>query len=201
METLDREESHDGFLLAPLNPSQFSGSTRFILSKVITAALFLLSTLFSRFPSLCLILVLPPAVIEFWICKNCSGLELVGMRWSHEIVANSASAWVFYVRKDPYVPNQAHATVFWSGLFGSSIVWFGFFLGSIVSHWFQAVLCGLVFALELTNTFCFLKCHSVSRKQAEAVARSVMLGESFESDVMEVEVETPDPVAVAPAAE
>jgi hypothetical protein len=193
MDPLDREETHDGFLLAPLNPAHFSGSSRFILCKVATAILFLLSTAFSRFPSLLLVLVLTPAIIEFWICKNSSGLDLVGMRWSHEIVQNSAAAWVFYVRKDPYVPYQADATGFWSGLFVSSITWFGFFIWSLFGRWFQTVLCGLVLGLELTNTACFLRCHSVSRRQAADVARSMMLRLSFESDTMEPE---PDVVEI-----
>jgi hypothetical protein len=193
MDTEEPRITDDSELIRlPIRPRlpSFSASGRYVILKLATVVVFLVSLSIRSYPALSAFLILTAALLEFWICKNADGLALVGMRWSHEISEHGNPSWVFYSRKDPYVPDRAQASLFWSGLFLTSLVWFALlFVSSFQWEWFTSMLCALVFAAELTNAFCFLRCHSVSAKQADDVARSVLLGDVFDSDTLDLDVD------------
>jgi hypothetical protein len=121
------------------------------------------------------------------------------MRWSHEIGDRGDPNWVFYSRRDPYVPEYLHASVFWSGLFVACVIWglacvvclVTLFTYEFTKNLFILCLYTFVFGLEIVNMVCFLKCHRVSTQQADDVARWVLLN-GFDSDEMEPEQQQRD---------
>lgn len=169
--------------------------SRFLLLKAATIFGFFLS-LIPKIPiEIRIILVFVPFGFEFWFTKNADGMELVGMRWSHEI-ENGNPKLFFYVRPDPYVPEATNVKYFNLGLFGSTAFWGITFLISSFTSTVSTIFISLyIFSGELFNTLCFYQCYNVSTKQADDVARSVMLGDAFDglSDdpVIQIDV-TPD---------
>lgn len=164
------------------------GSARSIIMKSISL-LFFFICIAARTPSeITAFFTLSMSLLELWISKNCDGLELVGMRWSHEIGDSGEARWVYYSRPDPYVPNAADSNIFWIGLYGSLVAWIAVFLWSAFSFgFFNTVIVILVVAAQLANTIGFVRCHGVSTRQAEDVARIVLLGDNFDSDELEKE--------------
>jgi hypothetical protein len=164
--------------------SEFREPFRFIVCKILPALIFLLAIPAANFPSLSAFLVLASSIIELWLCKNYFGLALVGLRWSHEITDHGAPRWLFYSRKDPYVPHPVHSAVFWSGILGSCLLWCAYLLWAVFClNWFQSILCALGFIFQLGDAFCFLRCRSVAAQQADDVARSVVLEGDHDTEV------------------
>jgi hypothetical protein len=179
----------------PLHPV-LSGVGVFIVLKFVTALFGVLVFFWADYPTPSSFLLLTAAFCEFWLCKNCHGLQLVGMRWSHEIGDRGDPHWVFYSRRDPYVPEPLHASVFWSGLFAACVVWglaslAALFVTLFKPRVFDLSLYAFAFGLELVNMSCFLKCHRVSTWQADDVARSVLLMTELDSDEVEPDQQQP----------
>ncbi|KAK8884134.1 Golgi apparatus membrane protein tvp23 [Tritrichomonas musculus] len=159
------------------------GAERYIIVKFTVIFIYLIGVAFSFYPTLQLALVSLATIIEFWLCKNVDGLDLVGMRWSHEIGYGGDPQWIFYSRQDPYVPDPMNSNIFWFVLFGGFFIWFCIFFWAIFEFSGMNVLISfLVLAAHACNACCFLKCHSVSTKQADDVARSVLLDSSFDNN-------------------
>lgn len=159
------------------------GAGRFLTIKFSVILIYLFGVAFNFYPSVQLFFVTLAAVFEFWLCKNNDGLELVGMRWSHEIGDGGDPQWVFYSRPDPYVPMPLNSTMFWTGLFGGSFLWFCICFWALFQFsGMNLMIAMFVFGLHLVNSCCFWKCHNVSTKQADDVARSVLLGNRIEND-------------------
>ncbi|OHT16828.1 hypothetical protein TRFO_12913 [Tritrichomonas foetus] len=177
------QEHINGRISAPVG-----GAGRYFTIKVSVLLLYLLGVACGFWPTIQLTIVSIAAMTEFWLAKNVDGLELVGMRWSHEIGDSGDPRWVFYSRRDPYVPEPANSNVFWSGLFGGCILWLCITFWAMFDFTTMNTLIALfVLVLHSTNLAGFLACHSVSTKQADDVARSVLLGDNFESDKLEIE--------------
>lgn len=177
---------------AAQKPSDY---TIFVLWKVIPLFMFMVMKRVCEIaPCAGAFFIVAPALVEFWIVKNREGLNLVGLRWSHEIGDRGEPRWIFYSRKDPYVPEPINSTVFWSFMLGGIFLWVGIFIASILLWtWYYTLLCAGVMTLEIVNMACFMVCHSISAKQADDVARSVLLGPTaFDSEDLEPEAE-PEP--------
>ena len=154
--------------------------TRFLLLKFNTILCFFFSLINGLPFEFRIILVFIPLFIEFWFNKNADGMELVGMRWSHEI-ENGNPKLFYYARPDPYVPEARNTSAFYFGLFGATSFWgIVFLISFFVSHIETIIMIFQILLLECFNTFCFLKCHNVSAKQADDIARTVMLGDAFD---------------------
>lgn len=168
--------------------SSVGGAGRFVTVQLIVIFIYLIGVACNFYPSIQLFLVSFAAIVEFWLCKNVDGLNLVGMRWSHEIGYGGDPQWIFYSRHDPYVPDPMNSNVFWFTLFGGCFFWFCIFFWAIFEFSGMNILISfLVFVEHACNACCFMKCHSVSAKQADDVARSVLLGPSFDNNKLEVE--------------
>ena len=149
----------------------------FIFRKCITLFLFVAFAAADVWPCPGGAISLILAMAEFWGTKNVDGLALVGLRWSHEICENGEPRWVFYSRRDPYVPEPANAAIFWAATFGAVLTWFAITLTTLfIWRFFYAVVALVICALHAVNVSCFVKCHAVSNRQADDVARSVLLG-------------------------
>ena len=191
IESLREDDSliaqEDKFEVETGNPS------RFLFLKLNTIICFFFSLINGLPFEIRIILVYIPLAIEFWFNKNADGMELVGMRWSHEI-ENGNPKIFFYARPDPYVPEAKNTSAFYFGLFGATTFWGIVFIVSIffASRIETFIMVLHILIVEGFNTFCFLKCHSVSAKQADDIARTVMLGDAFdglEDDVV-IQIDT-----------
>ena len=161
---------------------------RFLTVQFAVILVYLLGVACNFYPTVQLILVSFASIVEFWLCKNVDGLDLVGMRWSHEIGYGGDPQWIFYSRHDPYVPDPMNSNVFWFVLFGGCFFWFCIFFWAIFEFTGMNIFISLlVLAEHSCNACCFLKCHSVSTKQADDVARSVLLGPSFDNNKLEID--------------
>jgi hypothetical protein len=183
-------ESDQTRLIRGSLPTDFTipAISRFIILKVVTLLCFFLSLFLDRLPTFTSVLVLTPAAAEFWVCKNWDGLSLVGMRWSHEVNEGGDPTWVFYSRRDPYVPEPADWFVFWAGVFGACLVWGLVTLIALpMTGPFASVRSALVLAAEAVNAFCFQRCSSVSYTQADDVARLLLFGDAHDSEEGEPE--------------
>lgn len=169
----------------------------FVMCKCATLIIYLFfATFIESTPCLSAFLILTSAFVEFWLVKNREGLELVGLRWSHEISDRGEPEWIFYSRKDPYIPEINNSRLFWSGTYISCLLWAFIGLISLAkTNIFYSLIAVIVFVLEVINTVCFMKCDKVSAKQVEDIARSVMLGDVFDSDELEPE---PEPEEIQP---
>ena len=150
----------------------------FFSFKLLTIVLFLLG-LCKMPPEIPITFILISGMVEFWFTKNVSGLQLVGMRWSHEIGDNGEPHLFFYVRPDPYVSEQQDSNAFYFGLVSASLVWFVFFTLSIL--FFKAISLAIsliIFSLEIFNLICFFKCSQISIQQADDIARDIILHDS-----------------------
>ena len=182
-------DDEPGLIRSRRAPKQGTPS-EFVLLKLVTVLSFLLCASLNVWPCPALLLIGIPALADFWLTKNKEGLELVGMRWSHEIGENGTPSWVFYSRRDPYVPEAVASRVFWSGTFLSCTLWaLLFFVSAFLWRWFWTFVCTILLATEVANALCFRRCDTVSVQQIEDVARSVMLGDAFDSDDLEPEPE------------
>ncbi|OHT15604.1 hypothetical protein TRFO_42442 [Tritrichomonas foetus] len=168
--------------------SSSSGVTsRYLITKFSVIFVFLISAILHFYPTLILTLVSISEIVEFWLVKNMFGLDLVGMRWSHEIGDSGESRWIFYSRPDPYVPEAACVRVFWAGLYGTFIIWTIIFLWTIFrSTWMNVFISLLVSVAQFVNLSCFLRCNNESTRQADDIARSVMLGDVFDGGTLDV---------------
>ena len=124
------------------------------------------------------------SMAEFWLQKNSDGLELIGMRWFHHIEDNGEAKIICYARADPYVPNATIFHLFWALSYGLTIAWLftiilSLFLFSTLTEFCISCFC---FALELINLIYFKKCNNEWQKQTDEIARTIMLGDAFNSD-------------------
>lgn len=151
---------------------------------------------FTFVPTFKILIITFSVLCEFWLTKNKEGLELVGLRWSHEISETGGDPkWVFYSRPDPYVPDISKLRCFWTVMYSMSIVWSIISLLSFVTpdfRWIDTFLAFIATGAEYINLLCFLQCNQQTSRQQDEIARSVMLGDAFDSDKLEPEPE-PEP--------
>lgn len=149
--------------------------------------------IFTYVPTFKILIITFSVLCEFWLTKNKEGLELVGLRWSHEISEKGADPkWVFYSRPDPYVPDNSQLHCFWTVMYTMSIVWSIISILSIITpdfRWVDTFLALIATASEYINLLCFLQCNKQTSKQQDEIARNVMLAEAFDSDKLEPEPE------------
>ena len=190
-ETADSEGLIDNNIYAQVQQGK-STIYRYIVLKFLPLFfLFLLGFLFNEHtyekmisPLVKSIIILNLAIIEFWFHKNSDGLELIGMRWFHHIGENGEAKIVCYARADPYVPNATMFHLFWTLSYSFTFVWFvtivvSLFLFDTLTDFCISCIC---FALELINLIYFKKCNTEWQKQSDDIARTIMLGDAFNSD-------------------
>ena len=122
--------------------------------------------------------------IEFWFQKNSDGIQLIGMRWFHFITENGEAKIACYARTDPYVPNAAIFHMFWAFSYTFTFLWLLTVFLSLFLFENNIEFCISIFAfnLELINLIFFKRCNNEWQKQTDDIARTIMLGDAFNSD-------------------
>lgn len=103
--------------------------------------------------------------LDFWVVKNISGRQLVGLRWWNYVDDNGKNKWVFEARQSPKnnmdtVRNSAfESRVFWFSLIAFQVMWALLFLGSVFTlnlHWLMAV--AVASAMNAANLYGYIRC-------------------------------------------
>lgn len=191
------ERTENPVLISSPSPQDINWVYKLIAVRFSPFLVYILAfSLLHSVPTLAITLVTMALFTEFWLVKNRIGLELVGLRWSHEISESGGKPhYLFYSRPDPYIPDSSQVTCFW--LFQYFVTFFWCLL-SIISAmpnsknaltWVDCFLALMASTLQIINLICFSKCSQQSSRQADDIARSVMLGDAFDSDNLEPEPE------------
>jgi hypothetical protein len=144
------------------------------------------------------IIIVLTLLLEFFVMKNISGLQLLGLKWFLDIHTHSIA---IFSRPEPFIPAIGDSNFFWVCGFFSVAFWFVCFL----IEFFQSRLgrSGIAFiaaALNSLNLACFIQAHRISKSQLEAaVLNSMRDGVSFDL-VPEQELEAREKDPVIPAA-
>ena len=180
-----------------INTNGFDSHSKhfFLLAKVLTLILFLISLIFNFQPYVTIILNFVIGIIDFWLCKNKFGLNLVGLQWYLDFGNGGNPKWVFYSRPDPYIPDPGNVNIFWGFLYAFTFLWFMLFILTLISKKYSgSFTCLLLFALSIVNVLCFKRCEVVQSQQADEVARTIMLGDEFSSDKLDPEEGSDDEI-------
>ena len=154
----------------------------FMTLKLLILLCYFISNLFKFPASFKLVLLAIICLADFWYTKNVAGLELVGMRWSHEINEDGEPEWHFYSRPDPYVPNPSDSGIFWGFMFGSVLVWMIIAVWSLFAFGkLNVFICLLILFLNSFHLIFFLNCRSEEIKHENDLTRNLML-KAFEDD-------------------
>lgn len=155
----------------------------FMVLKLTVLLFYFVSILFKFYAPVKVVVLALLCLADVWYTKNIAGLDLVGMRWSHEINENGEPAWQFYSRPDPYVPDPFESNAFWGFMFGSVFVWAIVFIWSIFAFGkFNVVISLLILALNTLHLILFLNCRSVGRKHDDDLTRELMMKDFEESE-------------------
>jgi len=126
--------------------------------------------------------------MDFWTVKNVTGRLLVGLRWWNFIDDEGNSHWVFENKNAREQKNDttlkltltegdgnvADASLFWSALILTPIIWFFFMLVSLFRlnvQWFMIVTLALV--LSSSNLYGYIRCKVGSSDIKSAVTQYV----------------------------
>lgn len=123
--------------------------------------------------------VLILAAADFWLTKNHFGLGLVGLRWSCDKRETPEFPFlVCYSRPFPFVASTLDSNIFWLGLLCAAILDIVLSLVFMVESpkWFVVSL--VLLSLNAMNFYGFMRCHAVSKTQADNAARTLLLDTS-----------------------
>ena len=147
-----------------------------------TAALltYLLGLIFTSNFILIFVICILLMAFDFWTVKNVAGRLLVGLRWWNETVitegsngdtGTASSTWVFE-SADQSMQNKTDATVFWSVLYATPVLWVLLAIVAVVKLepiWLSLVVIGVV--LSGANALAYTKCdQSAKARWARQVA-------------------------------
>ncbi|CAH1179482.1 unnamed protein product [Phaedon cochleariae] len=97
--------------------------------------------------------------MDFWTVKNISGRLMVGLRWWNYVDDEGASHWVFESKKDQSRISDREASIFWTSLVATPLLWSLFFIIALFSFelkWLLLVTIALV--LNSSNLYGYIKC-------------------------------------------
>lgn len=97
--------------------------------------------------------------MDFWVVKNVTGRILVGLRYWSEIDEEGEEIWHYESSNDDKDVGYTDAIVFWTGLYGSPIIW-GFFaiMDFLSFKFFWMYVCILCFTIASTNVSGYYNC-------------------------------------------
>lgn len=96
----------------------------YVILRVISLFIFLAVALFIKDPRLVLAIVIGNRLVIFFVNKNFSGLQLVGLKWELLFTPNEKGNFLeYYIRPDLSIPNSCQSYTFWLGFFVSMIFW------------------------------------------------------------------------------
>lgn len=123
--------------------------------------------------------VLIIAGADFWLTKNHFGLGLVGLRWSFDKTETPEFPHIScYSRPFPFVASTFDSNIFWLGLLCAAVLDVIITIVFLVDSpkWFIITL--ILLALNAFNFYGFMRCHAVSKTQADNAARTLLLDTS-----------------------
>lgn len=120
--------------------------------------------------SIILILLL---LIEFWMTKNVSGLQLVGLKW--EVDITKCLKFSYFSKPDPFVPKVSSSNTFWMSHFAFLIIWVISIVIFFITHVYKYVPIGVIGALLNTiNLKMFLKANDKHKLDSEQAALAIL---------------------------
>lgn len=152
----------------------------FILLRLAPPILFLVLGLTGQSFILSAIAILLLILADFYLTKSCFGLELVGLRWQIDPTEAPQFPHVtFYSRPFPFVASTTDSNIFWLFLVTGTILYFTLFaVFAILGRLGWVLLSLFATALNVITITAFMRCHQVSRAQADSVARTLLLDTS-----------------------
>jgi hypothetical protein len=156
-----------------LNPSAI-----FTVSNFLPAFLYLLLSFTGVSSNILAFIVIILSFTNFFILKNISGYQLLGLKWSYNFQSCGISV---FSRPEPFVPNLSQSNFFWIGLFFINGFWIVCFFVNISTSMAKSAISAISFAFEFTNLIFFGKAHRESKQQIGlAVLASINDGIHFE---------------------
>lgn len=140
---------HFGFRTAALFTYLFSGwflpSSSFVFTVVLAVTLL---------------------AMDFWTVKNVTGRLLVGRRWWNATALDGSTAWTFEARPAPWRPNPSDSRLFWSSLYGFTVIWALLGVVAVLRFNFSWLLVvAFALTLNITNLLGYLKCDREAQSQ------------------------------------
>jgi hypothetical protein len=150
----------------------------FLVSHVVPAFSYVFLSL-TRIPfNVLAIVTLLFSVGNFFIVKNISGYQMLGLKWAYDCRSLGIAV---SSRPEPFVPVLGQSNFFWMGIFVFNAFWVVCFFVSLAGPLSKSAISGVAFLLELANLVCFAKAHRESKQRTgQAVLSSMRDGIHFE---------------------
>jgi hypothetical protein len=151
----------------------------YLVSKCVPFLTFLLLSSLSASPPLLAFPTIILSVLNFFVMKNISGYQMLGLRWSLDLPGWSLGV---VSRPEPFVPLLNQSNLFWLGFVFSIAIWtICFFVNLFGPFPRRASISGSSCLLEAVNFICFAKSHRKSKHRTEAaVLNSLKDGVHFD---------------------
>ena len=169
-----KQDSAKGFADSPVS------SNVYVVMRLAPPVSFLVLGLTNREFLLSAVASILLVVADFYLTKNYFGMELVGLRW--QVDPNEAPQFPFVVfdaRPFPFVASTSDSNVFWLFLVISTVLDFVLFVVfAALGRGGWVLIAALATALCVVNISAFMRCHQMSRAQADSAARTLLLDTS-----------------------
>ncbi|KAL0229791.1 hypothetical protein PCE1_003355 [Barthelona sp. PCE] len=179
----DPDTSHvDGEVKKPVVAQVVSGSSHpvaslcHIIFKALAILFFITSSFFfSSYIKESVIQIFLLA-IDFYATKNIFGRLLVGLKWYSEFNHTTGkSEWRYESKEDVSIIPKIDSTVFWTGLWVSTLVWCGFVLLILFMSGLKALVIIFVgIALNGANLLGFIRCSKDRQAKLKEKANSYL---------------------------
>ncbi|CAN0192709.1 unnamed protein product, partial [Discosporangium mesarthrocarpum] len=137
--------------------------------KVAAILFYLFGSIFFNYIFVCVVCILLLA-FDFWTVKNISGRLMVGLRWWSNVKEDGTNEWVFESLENMTEVNSADSKLFWIGLYGTPVIWLGFFMLGLLQlqiKWLVIVVMALL--LNGANIYGYTKCSNDAKNKVMAV--------------------------------
>lgn len=152
---------------------------KYIVSKLFPFFWIFFSGFFISSPSLVYFFALIFTIIDLWLCRRQYSYALVGLSWNLDMPDPQLSfedIVSFQIEPDPFVPQTRDSNIFWLLLIGTTAYYLLLTVFSLLKLRVGAFFFLLIISfLNVFNAFLYLKCLSVSKKQSEEKAKSLMI--------------------------
>jgi hypothetical protein len=151
----------------------------YLISKSLPFVAFLLLNSLSAPPLLLTFTTVFLSLLNFFVMKNISGYQILGLKWSINLPGRSLAV---LSRPEPFVPLLNQSNLFWLGFVFSIAAWtVCFFVNLFGPFPRKAGISGSSCLLEAVNFVCFAKSHRESKHRTEAaVLNSLKDGVHFD---------------------
>lgn len=164
---------HLGFIRQSRNPM-----TAFFhyVFKFLALFIYVMGGWVSSYTIMTYILCILFLVFDFWTVKNISGRLMVGLRWWSNVREDGTTEWVFESLEDMSEISSADYKLFWIGLYGTPLLWFGLLMLSLIRlkfNWMVIVITALL--LSGANIYGYTKCNADAKNKVKQMVSDGML--------------------------